>query len=54
MANHVTTHDIEADGKKYILEWVHGDNGRIAITECSEEPDEIEMLEAYDFDEVTS
>lgn len=38
----VTTHDIEAEGKTYILEWTHSDDERdahIAITEtCDDTP----------------
>lgn len=35
MTTTVTTHDIEANGTTYILEWTHDDdgNGYIAITE---------------------
>lgn len=35
----VTAHDIEANGKKYILEWTHDDDrkGHISITECCDD-----------------
>ena len=53
MSQTVTTHDIEANGKTYILEWTHGDpladkpEGYIAITEtcdATEEPRECEWF----------
>lgn len=52
----VTTHDIEVNGTKYIMEWFHGDNddGHIAITEACDDPDddEVHMHETYDFKEI--
>lgn len=51
----VSTHDIEFNGTKYIMEWYHGDNddGHIAITEtCDVDDGEIHLHEAYDFKEV--
>ena len=53
----VTTHDIEANGKTYILEWTHSDeqDGYIAITQTCDAGDYDEhtdcQLETYDFKE---
>lgn len=45
------TIDIEVNGKPFILELFFKDNipVRIELTECSQDPDSIEMLEAYEF-----
>jgi len=59
----VTTHDIEANGTKYILEWTHSEDGKghIAITETCSNPEGEEddpndcgddFHETYDFEEV--
>lgn len=54
----ITTHDIEANGKTYIMEWHHSVNGEgyIAITETCDDPsnEDLEMHdhETYDFKEV--
>jgi len=41
----MSTHDIERNGKKYVMEW---NEESISITETGD-PEETEMLETYDF-----
>ena len=53
----VTTHDIEANGKTYILQWDHSEegDGYITITQTCDAPDEEDghdFHETYDFEEV--
>lgn len=52
----VTIHDIEANGKTYILEWVHNDDkpDLISITETFDgETEDVDFEhEIYDFEEV--
>jgi len=54
----MTHHDITVNGKSYILDWTHDDNGRgwVSITETcddsSEHDEEMHNHESYDFQEV--
>ena len=52
----ITMHDIEANGKKFILQWYHSDddNGYIMITEACDDPDNEDGCdhETHDFKEV--
>ena len=51
----VTTHDIESNGVRYIIEWTRGDGDKpahIAITEAINVDGDNDMAECYDFEEV--